>query len=137
MNWSEAVEILKNFPNQRVLVMGGVTLDRHLWGTLTRVSPEASRPHCCQATHRLFAGRGQCGCDRCRARQFIVDIVDSVIDIVIAPGRLGRRFWSTLKALSIDATTASCCGLRIDPRRSPLPVTSGSAGPRSRMLVAV
>ena len=29
MNWSDAVEILKNFRNQRVLVTGGVTLDRH------------------------------------------------------------------------------------------------------------
>jgi hypothetical protein len=46
--------------------MGGVTLDQHLWGTLTRVSPEASRPHRCQPTHGLF-----------------------VIDIVIEPGRLG------------------------------------------------
>jgi bifunctional ADP-heptose synthase (sugar kinase/adenylyltransferase) len=57
MNSSDAMEILKNFRNQRVLVMGGVTPDRHLWGTLTRMSPEASPPHRCQATHRLFAGR--------------------------------------------------------------------------------
>jgi bifunctional ADP-heptose synthase (sugar kinase/adenylyltransferase) len=67
MNWSDAVEILKNFRKQRVVVMGGVTLDRHLWGTLTRMPPEGSRPYRCQTTHRLFAGRrGQCGCDRCR-----------------------------------------------------------------------
>jgi bifunctional ADP-heptose synthase (sugar kinase/adenylyltransferase) len=52
------MEILKNFRDQRMLVMGDVTLDRYLWGTLTRVSPEASRPHRCQATHRLLAGLG-------------------------------------------------------------------------------
>jgi len=33
MKWSDAVEILRNFRNQRVLVMGDVMLDRYLWGT--------------------------------------------------------------------------------------------------------
>jgi bifunctional ADP-heptose synthase (sugar kinase/adenylyltransferase) len=42
MNSSDAVESLKNLRNQRMLVMGGVTLDRHLWETLTRVSPADS-----------------------------------------------------------------------------------------------
>jgi len=50
MNWSDAVEILKSFRNQRVLVMGDVMLDQYLWGTLIRVSPEASRPHRCHAS---------------------------------------------------------------------------------------
>jgi bifunctional ADP-heptose synthase (sugar kinase/adenylyltransferase) len=50
------VEILKNFRNQRVLVMGGVTLDRHLWGTLTRMSPEASRAIVAKQRTGCFAG---------------------------------------------------------------------------------
>jgi bifunctional ADP-heptose synthase (sugar kinase/adenylyltransferase) len=57
MNSSDGVETVRNFRDQRVLVVGHVMLDRYLWGTVPRVSPEASRPHRCQATHLLFAGR--------------------------------------------------------------------------------
>src|SRR5579862_6390542 len=44
MSSLDAVQILKGFGNQRVLVVGDVMLDRYLWGSVTRVSPEAPVP---------------------------------------------------------------------------------------------
>ena len=44
MNWSDAVEILKNFRNQRVLVVGDVMLDRYLSGTVTACRPKPPVP---------------------------------------------------------------------------------------------
>jgi rfaE bifunctional protein kinase chain/domain len=41
---SGAVRILNGFRHQRVLIVGDVMLDRYLWGTVTRVSPEAPVP---------------------------------------------------------------------------------------------
>ena len=37
-------EALGRFNGQRVLVVGDVMLDRYLWGTVTRISPEAPVP---------------------------------------------------------------------------------------------
>jgi len=37
MNWSDAVEILKNFRNRLELMVGGVMPDRYFWGTVIRV----------------------------------------------------------------------------------------------------
>jgi len=36
--------LLHGFPQERVLVVGDVMLDRYLWGTATRISPEAPVP---------------------------------------------------------------------------------------------
>jgi hypothetical protein len=52
------------------------------------------------------------------------------------PGVWARRFWSMLRALSIDATTA----LLLTPNRSEAFLAAGylrSLGPRPRMLAAV
>lgn len=40
-NWQT---ILENFKNVRVLIVGDVMLDRYLWGTISRISPEAPVP---------------------------------------------------------------------------------------------
>ena len=122
------MEILKNFCNLLVLVMGGVTLTGTC-GALTRVSPEASRPHRCQTTHRLFAGRrGQNGCDRCRARQFIVNIV-------IAPGRLGSPVLVDAKGSEYSRYNGE---LLLTPNRSEAFLAAGYLrSARSRMMVVV
>ena len=44
VNTPEAVRVLQSFERQPVLVVGDVMLDRYLWGTVTRVSPEAPVP---------------------------------------------------------------------------------------------
>lgn len=41
MNAERAKEILDNFTNKRVLVVGDVMLDEYVWGRVSRVSPEA------------------------------------------------------------------------------------------------
>jgi bifunctional ADP-heptose synthase (sugar kinase/adenylyltransferase) len=84
MNWLDAVEILKDSRNRRVLVLGDVMLDQYLWGTVARASREAFGPHRCKATRRLFARRrGQSGCHRCRARQSIASA------LMLTPNRSG------------------------------------------------
>jgi rfaE bifunctional protein kinase chain/domain len=40
----DATSLLNGFLNRRVLVLGDVMLDRYLWGTVTRLSPEAPVP---------------------------------------------------------------------------------------------
>jgi len=44
MDSSDAIRILRDFANQRILIVGDVMLDRYIWGTVTRVSPEAPVP---------------------------------------------------------------------------------------------
>ena len=44
MESSDAIRILRDFGNQRILIAGDVMLDRYIWGTVTRVSPEAPVP---------------------------------------------------------------------------------------------
>ena len=39
-----ARELLKKFKQQRILVIGDVMLDRYLYGTVERISPEAPVP---------------------------------------------------------------------------------------------
>src|SRR5271157_70198 len=44
MNSPDAVRLLRDFRKRRVLVVGDVMLDRYLWGSVTRLSPEAPVP---------------------------------------------------------------------------------------------
>jgi len=44
MYHSEPLEALSRFYRKRVLVVGDVMLDRYLWGTVSRISPEAPVP---------------------------------------------------------------------------------------------
>ncbi|MBP1779400.1 MAG: PfkB domain protein, partial [candidate division NC10 bacterium] len=37
-------EYLRRFPGSRVLVLGDVMLDEYVWGTVSRISPEAPVP---------------------------------------------------------------------------------------------
>jgi D-beta-D-heptose 7-phosphate kinase/D-beta-D-heptose 1-phosphate adenosyltransferase len=41
---TDSISVLDGFRNRRVLVTGDVMLDRYLWGTVTRLSPEAPVP---------------------------------------------------------------------------------------------
>ena len=40
----ELLEILENFPGKRVLVVGDLMADEHIWGHVNRISPEAPVP---------------------------------------------------------------------------------------------
>jgi rfaE bifunctional protein kinase chain/domain len=44
MNPVEAAGLLERFSGRRILIVGDVMLDRYLWGTVTRLSPEAPVP---------------------------------------------------------------------------------------------
>jgi D-beta-D-heptose 7-phosphate kinase/D-beta-D-heptose 1-phosphate adenosyltransferase len=44
MNSLDAIRLLQDFLNRRVLVAGDVMLDRYFWGSVTRLSPEAPVP---------------------------------------------------------------------------------------------
>lgn len=44
MNSPDALDLLRDFRNRRVLVAGDIMLDRFLWGNVTRLSPEAPVP---------------------------------------------------------------------------------------------
>ena len=39
-----ALEIIKNFPRSRVLVVGDIMVDHFIWGKVARISPEAPVP---------------------------------------------------------------------------------------------
>jgi D-beta-D-heptose 7-phosphate kinase/D-beta-D-heptose 1-phosphate adenosyltransferase len=41
---TRAKAILKRFPDQRILVVGDLMLDRYIYGHVTRISPEAPVP---------------------------------------------------------------------------------------------
>ena len=55
MDTKVASEIIEKLANQRILVLGDVMLDRYLWGTVSRISPEAPVPvvEVQSETHRL------------------------------------------------------------------------------------
>lgn len=38
---NELIKIIQNFKNKKVLVIGDVMLDKYVWGSVTRISPEA------------------------------------------------------------------------------------------------
>jgi D-beta-D-heptose 7-phosphate kinase/D-beta-D-heptose 1-phosphate adenosyltransferase len=41
---STALKIIERFPRSRILVLGDLMLDRYLWGSVERISPEAPVP---------------------------------------------------------------------------------------------
>src|SRR6201987_4344648 len=44
MKLARVAELLRNFPNKRVLVIGDLMLDEFVWGRVSRISPEAPVP---------------------------------------------------------------------------------------------
>jgi D-beta-D-heptose 7-phosphate kinase/D-beta-D-heptose 1-phosphate adenosyltransferase len=59
MNSPDAICLLQDFRNRRVLVAGDVMLDRYFWGSVTRLSPEAPVPIVAkQRTTSLPGGAG-------------------------------------------------------------------------------
>ena len=44
MNKSKLEKLFKQFDNRRILIVGDIMLDRYLWGTVSRISPEAPVP---------------------------------------------------------------------------------------------
>ncbi len=38
---NELIALIKNFKNKKILVIGDVMLDKYIWGSVTRISPEA------------------------------------------------------------------------------------------------
>ncbi len=38
---NKLIEIIKNFKNKKIIVIGDVMLDKYIWGDVTRISPEA------------------------------------------------------------------------------------------------
>lgn len=44
MTKKRAFEIIENFPNSSVLVVGDIMIDHFIWGSVTRISPEAPVP---------------------------------------------------------------------------------------------
>lgn len=55
MDTKVALEIIEKLAKQRILILGDVMLDRYLWGTVSRISPEAPVPvvEVQSETHRL------------------------------------------------------------------------------------
>ena len=58
MNAKRLQHILARFPQQRILVVGDVMLDRFLWGKVSRISPEAPVPVVEINRESLFPGGG-------------------------------------------------------------------------------
>ena len=44
MNKSKLEKLFKQFDSRRILIVGDIMLDRYLWGTVSRISPEAPVP---------------------------------------------------------------------------------------------
>jgi len=44
LNQKRALEIIKNFPRSKVLVVGDIMVDHFIWGKVVRISPEAPVP---------------------------------------------------------------------------------------------
>lgn len=55
MKKEPVLDIIEKLANQRILILGDVMLDRYLWGTVSRISPEAPVPvvDVRSETHRL------------------------------------------------------------------------------------
>ena len=51
-------QIVKNFKNKKILVIGDVILDQHIRGTVSRISPEAPVPVVLQKGNPTFAPGG-------------------------------------------------------------------------------
>ncbi|RKX18940.1 MAG: hypothetical protein DRP26_04325, partial [Candidatus Zixiibacteriota bacterium] len=44
LNKSRVEKIFSNFSKSRILIVGDIMLDRYLWGSVSRISPEAPVP---------------------------------------------------------------------------------------------
>jgi D-beta-D-heptose 7-phosphate kinase/D-beta-D-heptose 1-phosphate adenosyltransferase len=54
-------EIIRNGVGKRILVLGDLMIDRYLWGTVSRISPEAPVPIInIEDEEVAFRRRGQC-----------------------------------------------------------------------------
>ncbi|TRZ74531.1 MAG: D-glycero-beta-D-manno-heptose-7-phosphate kinase [Deltaproteobacteria bacterium] len=71
LNQKRALEIIKNFPRSKVLVVGDIMVDHFIWGKVARISPEAPVPvveiqsdtlllgGCANVLHNIFSLGGK------------------------------------------------------------------------------
>ena len=59
------LDIIRSFPERKILVLGDLMLDRYLWGQVDRISPEAPVPvvevqkESMKCTHRGLVGENK------------------------------------------------------------------------------
>ncbi|MGA2602951.1 MAG: D-glycero-beta-D-manno-heptose-7-phosphate kinase [Verrucomicrobiia bacterium] len=107
MNAKRLQHILTCFPQQRILVVGDVMLDRFLWGKVSRISPEAPVPVVEINRESLFPGGGANVARNLRALGASVSILG-----VLGDDDTGENLRDLLDQQGVDTD-----GLVIDPNR--------------------
>ncbi|HTS16304.1 MAG TPA: D-glycero-beta-D-manno-heptose-7-phosphate kinase [Verrucomicrobiae bacterium] len=107
MNASRLRHILSRFPDQRILVVGDVMLDRFLWGKVSRISPEAPVPVVEINRESLFPGGAANVARNLRALGASVSVLGVLGDD--GPGEDLRE--------SLDQQGVDTEGLFVDPNR--------------------
>jgi D-beta-D-heptose 7-phosphate kinase/D-beta-D-heptose 1-phosphate adenosyltransferase len=107
MNAKRLQHILTRFPQQRILVVGDVMLDRFLWGKVSRISPEAPVPVVEINRESLFPGGGANVARNLRALGSSVSILG-----VLGDDDTGENLRDLLDQQGVDTD-----GLVVDPNR--------------------
>ena len=107
MNAKRLRHILADFPQQRILVVGDVMLDRFLWGKVSRISPEAPVPVVEINRESLFPGGAANVARNLRALGSSVSILG-----VLGDDDTGENLRELL-----DQQGVSTDGLIVDPNR--------------------
>jgi D-beta-D-heptose 7-phosphate kinase/D-beta-D-heptose 1-phosphate adenosyltransferase len=107
MNVKRLQHILGRFPQQRILVVGDVMLDRFLWGKVSRISPEAPVPVVEINRESLFPGGGANVARNLRALGASVSILG-----VLGDDDTGENLRDLLDQQRVDTD-----GLVVDPNR--------------------
>lgn len=55
--WLRLLDVVEQFPNTRLLVIGDLMLDHFVWGDVERISPEAPVPVARQKLRQLLKER--------------------------------------------------------------------------------
>ncbi|HVM62626.1 MAG TPA: D-glycero-beta-D-manno-heptose-7-phosphate kinase [Verrucomicrobiae bacterium] len=107
MNTNRLRQLLSRFPQQRILVVGDVMLDRFLWGKVSRISPEAPVPVVEITRESLFPGGAANVARNLRALGSSVSILG-----VLGDDDSGADLRESLDQHGVDTE-----GLFVDPNR--------------------
>src|SRR3974390_1102249 len=104
---SEYTDLLQRFPSTRLLVAGDVMLDRYIYGSVTRISPEAPVP-VVQKTREVAAPGG--------AANTAANIAALGASVTLL-GVTGRDNAATMLARCLEDKRVPSASLLIDPTR--------------------
>jgi len=115
----ELLKILANFPGKRVLVIGDLMADEHIWGHVNRISPEAPVP-IVEMERETFVPGGAAN----TAAQLVAFEAEVFVAGVVGDDAAGEKLRAALKALGADVSAVVTANDRPTTRKTR--VTAGS-----------